>query len=112
MPTWLLRQKYLIDFTLSSLLRRRAKNLGLLLVYTLIVFVLASVMLFTHALRQEAALVLEGAPEIVSSGWSPGVTTWCPRRLRGAHRAVRGVRRRRVGSGATSTTLRPAPTTR
>ena len=65
MPTWLLRQKYLIDFTLSSLLRRRAKNLGLLLVYTLIVFVLASVMLFTHALRQEAAAVLEGAPEIV-----------------------------------------------
>ncbi|MCU0767678.1 MAG: FtsX-like permease family protein [Gammaproteobacteria bacterium] len=65
MPTWLLRQKYLIDFTLSSLLRRRAKNLGLLLVYTLIVFVLGSVMLFTHALRQEAAAVLEGAPEIV-----------------------------------------------
>jgi len=65
MPTWLLRQKYLIDFTLSSLLRRRAKNLGLLLVYTLIAFVLASVMLFTHALRQEAAAVLEGAPEIV-----------------------------------------------
>jgi ABC-type lipoprotein release transport system permease subunit len=65
MPTWLLRQKYLIDFTLASLLRRRAKNLGLLLVYALIVFVLASVMLFTHALRREAVLVLEGAPEIV-----------------------------------------------
>ena len=65
MPAWLLRQKYLIDFTLSSLLRRRAKNAGLLLVYTLIVFVLASVMLFTHALRGEAAQVLEDAPEIV-----------------------------------------------
>ena len=35
MPIWLQRQKYLIDFTLSSLLRRRAKNAGLLLVYTL-----------------------------------------------------------------------------
>jgi ABC-type lipoprotein release transport system permease subunit len=65
MPIWLQRQKYLIDFTLSSLLRRRAKNAGLLLVYTLIVFVLASVMLFTHALRREAAQVLAGAPEIV-----------------------------------------------
>ena len=65
MPIWLQRQKYLIDFTLSSLLRRRAKNAGLLLVYTLIVFVLASVMLFTHALRHEAGQVLAGAPEIV-----------------------------------------------
>jgi ABC-type lipoprotein release transport system permease subunit len=65
MPIWLQRQKYLIDFTLSSLLRRRAKNAGLLAVYTLIVFVLASVMLFTHALRHEAAHVLAGAPEIV-----------------------------------------------
>ena len=65
MPIWLQRQKYLIDFTLSSLLRRRAKNAGLLLVYTLIVFVLASVMLFTHALRHEALHVLAEAPEIV-----------------------------------------------
>ena len=65
MPVWIERQKYLIDFTLSSLLRRRAKNAGLLLVYTLIVFVLASVMLFTHALRHEAVHVLAEAPEIV-----------------------------------------------
>ena len=59
------KQKYLIDFTLSSLARRKAKNLGLLLVYTLIVFLLASVMLFTHALRQAAAEVLVGAPEVI-----------------------------------------------
>ena len=65
MPIWLQRQKYLIDFTLASLLRRRAKNLGLLLVYALIVFALASVMLYTHALRHEAVHVLAGAPEIV-----------------------------------------------
>ena len=65
MNPWIEKQKYLIDFTLSSLLRRKAKNLGLLLVYTLIVFLLASVMLFTHALRHEAAQVLEGAPEVV-----------------------------------------------
>jgi len=65
MPIGLQRQKYLIDFTLASLLRRRAKNVGLLAVYTLIVFALASVMLYTNALRHEAAHVLEGAPEIV-----------------------------------------------
>lgn len=59
------KQKYLIDFTLSSLLRRPGKNLGLLLVYSLIVFMLASVMLFTHALRSEAQLVLADSPEII-----------------------------------------------
>ena len=65
MKAFLLKQRYLIDFTLSSLLRRTGKNLGLLLVYTLIVFLLASVMLFTHALRSEARQVLEGSPEII-----------------------------------------------
>lgn len=59
------RQRYLIDFTIASLARRKGKNLGLLGVYTLIVFLLASVMLFTQALRQEAGLLLENAPEVV-----------------------------------------------
>lgn len=59
------RQAYLIDFTLSSLARRPGKNLGLLLVYTLIVFLLASVMLFTESLRSEASLVLAQSPEII-----------------------------------------------
>ncbi|MCU7801579.1 MAG: FtsX-like permease family protein [Candidatus Thiodiazotropha sp. (ex Lucinoma borealis)] len=62
---FLRKQKYLIDFTLSSLLRRKGKSLGLLAVYTLIVFMLASVTLFTHALRKEAGLMLQASPEII-----------------------------------------------
>ena len=65
MNAWIEKQKYLIDFTLASLARRKGRNLGLLLVYAVIVFLLASVMLFTHALRHEAAHVLDGAPEVV-----------------------------------------------
>lgn len=65
MKIWIEKQKYLIDYTLASLARRKAKNVGLLVVYALLVFVLASVMLFTHALRHEARMVLEGAPEVV-----------------------------------------------
>jgi ABC-type lipoprotein release transport system permease subunit len=65
MNAWIEKQRHLIDFTLASLARRRTKNLGLLLVYTLLVFVLASVSLYTHALRQEAARVLERAPEVI-----------------------------------------------
>ncbi len=62
---FLRKQKYLIDFTLSSLLRRKSKNLGLLLVYASIVFMLASVMLYTHALRKEAGIILQQSPEII-----------------------------------------------
>ncbi len=65
MKFWFERQRHLIDFTLASLARRKAKNLGLLAVFALLVFVLASVMLFSHALRHEAELVLRDSPEIV-----------------------------------------------
>lgn len=65
MKTWIEKQKALIDFTLASLARRKVRNLGLLLVYALIVFLLASVMLFTHALRKEAGEVLANSPEVI-----------------------------------------------
>ncbi len=59
------RQRHIIDFTLSSLLRRKGKNGALLAAYALIVFLLGSVLFFTHALRQEAGLVLRDSPEII-----------------------------------------------
>ena len=65
MRIWLEKQRHLIDFTLASLARRKTKNIGLLLVYTLLVFVLASLTLFTHALRTEASFVLAGSPEVI-----------------------------------------------
>jgi hypothetical protein len=65
MKLWLAQQRYLIDFTLASLARRKTRNLGLLAVYTLLVFMLASVTLYTHALRQEAARVLTASPEVI-----------------------------------------------
>ncbi len=57
--------RHILDFTLSSILRRKGKNGALLLVYTLIIFILASVLFFTYALKHEATLVLSEAPEIV-----------------------------------------------
>lgn len=51
MKTWLARHRYLIDFTVSSLGRRKARNLGLWLVYTLLVFLLSSVLLAGHLSR-------------------------------------------------------------
>jgi ABC-type lipoprotein release transport system permease subunit len=46
-------------------LRRKGKNSTLLLLYVLIIFLLASVMLFSHALRQEAGIILAQSPEII-----------------------------------------------
>ena len=65
MRKWIEKQKNIIDFTLSSLLRRKGKNVALALVYSLVVFILASTMFFSHALKREAALVLKDAPEMV-----------------------------------------------
>ena len=65
MRNWIEKQRYIIDFTLSSLLRRKVKNFGLLALYTLIVFILASTMFFTYSIKKEASLILKGTPEII-----------------------------------------------
>ena len=59
------KQRNILDFTLSSLLRRKGKNLALIVVYTLVVFALGSVMFFTQAMKKEAALILKETPEII-----------------------------------------------
>ncbi len=59
------RHRNILDFALSSLLRRKGKNLSLWVVYTLIVFLIAAIVFYTHALKREAVLILEGAPDIV-----------------------------------------------
>jgi ABC-type lipoprotein release transport system permease subunit len=59
------RQRNIIDFTLSSLLRRKRKNTALVLVYTLVVFGLASVLFSTQALKREAFSVLQNSPDII-----------------------------------------------
>ena len=72
MKAALRKQRYLIEYTICSLLRRPGKNLGLILVYALIVFLLASVTLFTHALRTEARMILSGSPEIILQKMTAG----------------------------------------
>ena len=85
------KQRNILDFTLSSLWRRKGKNLALLLVYTLVVFSLASVMFFTQALKNEAALVLKGTPEIVVQKLVAGRHELIPLALIQDISAIRGV---------------------
>jgi ABC-type lipoprotein release transport system permease subunit len=90
-PPWLERQRNVVDFTLSSLARRRGKNLSLVAVYALLVFALASVLFFTHALRREAAIVLRDAPEVVVQRLAAGRHDLAPARWVGALAGIRGV---------------------
>jgi ABC-type lipoprotein release transport system permease subunit len=91
MNTWIERQKNILDFTLSSLLRRKGKNLALLSVYTLIVFVLASVLFLTHSLKKEASLILQDAPELIVQRSIAGRHDLIPLRYIEAIQAIRGV---------------------
>lgn len=90
------RQRHILDFTIASLLRQKGKNGGLLMVYTLIVFVVASILFFTHALRSEAGLLLKEAPEMVVQ-----------RTLAGRHHPVPTAWMKRVGEINGVTSLRP-----
>ena len=92
MKKWIERQKNIIDFTLSSLLRRKGKNLALIFVYTLVVFMLASVVFFTHSIKQGACLILQGAPEMVVQKFVAGRHEPIPVSYMGAIQEIRGVR--------------------
>jgi ABC-type lipoprotein release transport system permease subunit len=59
------RYRNVLEFALSSLARRRAKNVSLVVLYTVIVFVLASLVFFVTAMKREAASILAGAPDMV-----------------------------------------------
>ena len=85
------RQRHIIDFTIASLLRRKGKNGALLLVYTLIIFLLSSVIFFTYALKREAAQVLQEAPEIIVQRTMTGRYQPIPISYAAKIRAIRGV---------------------
>jgi len=91
MTTWLTRQRYLIDFTLSSLGRRKTRTIGLGLVYTLLVFILSSVLLASHALRREAALLLQDSPDIIVQRLVAGRHDLLPASYLEPLRSLRGV---------------------
>lgn len=65
MPHWIEKYRSILDFTLSSLMRRKGKNFSLFVVYTLVVFLLGSALFLTQAMKREASLILKNAPEMV-----------------------------------------------
>lgn len=66
------RQRSLLDFALGALGRRRGKTLALVAVHALLVFALASVLLFTGGLREQVRAALRGAPDLVVQRMAAG----------------------------------------
>ncbi|MBI5018639.1 MAG: FtsX-like permease family protein [Deltaproteobacteria bacterium] len=60
-----MRHLKILEYALSSLLRRRGKNLAILLSFVVVVTVLASILFVTHALKAEATRLLVSAPDLV-----------------------------------------------
>ncbi|WP_205747749.1 ABC transporter permease [Desulforhopalus sp. IMCC35007] len=55
----------IIEYALSSLLRRKTKIIAIFIAYTLTVATLASVLFLTHALKTEATHILQGVPDLI-----------------------------------------------
>ncbi|RMG02943.1 MAG: ABC transporter permease, partial [Nitrospirae bacterium] len=55
----------ILEFALSSLWRRKFKNLGIIVVFSTVIFLLSSIVMLTYSFKREALLVLEGAPELI-----------------------------------------------
>lgn len=89
--SWTARQRNFLDFTLSSLLRRKGKNASVVLVYALMVFLLASVMFFAQSLRNEARELLSRSPEMVVQRMVAGRHDLIPASYLEFVSAIRGV---------------------
>lgn len=71
-PPSLEKQLNVLDFSLSSLWRRKLKNLSIMLVFALVIFLLASFQMLTGALTNSAQAVLVNTPEITIQKMSAG----------------------------------------
>ncbi len=67
-----MRHLKILEYALSSLWRRKYKNLSLILVYAFTIAVLASILFLTHALKTEASRLLADAPELIVQKLSAG----------------------------------------
>jgi ABC-type lipoprotein release transport system permease subunit len=66
------KHKKILEYTLSSLLRRKYKNLAIIAVFSFVIAVLSSILFLTHSFKVEAVNVLQDAPELIVQKISAG----------------------------------------
>ena len=86
------RHLKILEFALSTLMRHKAKNLMVVLVYTFVVFILASVLFFSQALKKEATLLFDQTPELIVQRVSAGRHGWIPLDYGRTIEKIRGVK--------------------
>ncbi|MEJ2031581.1 MAG: FtsX-like permease family protein [Deltaproteobacteria bacterium] len=91
--TTLERQLNILDYALSSVWRRRLKNLSVMLVFAAAIFLLASFQMTTTALNQAASSMLAKAPEITVQRISAGRQASIPLAYGEKLKAIFGIRR-------------------
>ena len=82
----------ILEFALSSLLRQKTKIFLTIVIYSLVVFTLASVLFLTQSLKQEANTLFANAPEITVQKLSAGRHAWIPMSHADTIAKIRGVR--------------------
>ncbi|MBW2467203.1 MAG: FtsX-like permease family protein, partial [Deltaproteobacteria bacterium] len=92
MPKSLEKQINILDFALSALWRRKLKNLGIMLVFALVIFLLGSFQMLTGALSNSAEAVLENTPEITIQKMSAGRQEGIPLAYKDKLQAIYGIR--------------------
>ncbi len=85
------KQRYIVDLALSSMNRRKGKNIALVAVYSFVLFLFASVLFSADALRQEAAEILQEAPEMTVQRLVAGRQDLIPAEYIDSIRKIRGV---------------------
>lgn len=85
------KQRYILDLALSSMRRRKGKNIALITVYSFVLFLLASVLFSAEALKREAAQILQEAPEMTVQRLVAGRQDLIPTDYIEAIKKIRGV---------------------
>jgi ABC-type lipoprotein release transport system permease subunit len=91
-PKGLEKQINILDFSLSSLWRRKFKNFGIMLVFALVIFLLASFQMLTGSLSNSAEDVLVNTPEITIQKMSAGRQEAVPLAYMDKLRSIFGIR--------------------
>ena len=86
-----MRRLKILDYAISSLWRRRFKNLSIIAVFTVMIAVLASILILTHSLRVEAKLILADAPDVVVQRLTGGRHDLIPASMADTIREIPGV---------------------
>lgn len=87
------KHRNILDFAISSLLRRWPKNFLVLVTFILVIFLFASVILMTHALVMEAKRSLVGVPDVTVQGLIAGRQTSLPLAYMEKIKSIMGIER-------------------